>query len=66
MSAASSRRDQRLVDRPPGQLAQRLLVELRTERGRQLRDAQVDAGCPEAGREDLVDPRRKDLTGVRW
>ena len=56
--------DQRLVDRPPGQLAQRFLVELGAERGRQLRDAQVDARCPQAGREDLVDPRRKDLAGV--
>ena len=56
---------QRLVDRPPGQLAQRLLVELGTERGRQLRDMQVDAGSPEARREDLVDARGKDLTGTR-
>ena len=47
--------DQRLVDRPPGQLAQRFLVEFGTERGGQLCDAQVDAGCPQAGREDLVD-----------
>ena len=38
--------EQRLVDRPPGQLAQRLLVELRTERGGQLRHPQVDARSP--------------------
>ena len=56
--------DQRLVDRPPGQLTQRSLVELGAERGRQLRDAQVDAGCPKARREDLVDPGRKHLTGM--
>ena len=56
--------DQRLVERPPGQLAQRLFVELGAERGRQLRDAQVDAGCPEAGREDLVDSRRQHLAGI--
>ena len=57
--------EQRLVDRPPGQLAQRLLVEFGAERGRQLRDAQVDARCPKAGREDLVDAGREDLTGSR-
>ncbi len=65
MIPASSSRTQRVVERAPGQLAQRLLVELGAERGRQLRDAEVDAGRPEAGREDFVDARRQHLPGLR-
>ena len=55
---------QRVVDRPAGEPAERLLVELDAEGRRQLRDAQVDAGCPQACREDLVDPRWEHLAGV--
>ncbi len=57
--------EQGLVDRPPGQLAQRLHFELGAERGRQLRHAQVDSRCPKAGRQDLVDSGRENLAAVR-
>jgi hypothetical protein len=55
--------EQRLVDRSPGQLEQRVLVELGAERGRKLDDSQVDAGCAKAGRQQFVEARREHFTG---
>ena len=55
---------QRSVDVAAGELAQRLLVELPSESGRELCHAEVDARRPQPCRQDLVDAGREHFAGT--